>query len=74
MYAFTGSAPAAKVHAAAAKVLKSFGHFEPSRGDNFYPTRDDPETNYVFEIEVYPKQDFPRRGWPGESSCACRSA
>lgn len=60
VYGLTGIVPAADARGAATDVLRSFGTFEPTRGDNFWrrtPSGDKPSAWSQLDIEVFPKQD-----------------
>ena len=55
VYCFTGTMPASDTRGMALEVLKSFGCFSPSRGENFFVH--DLGVYANVEIEVFPKQD-----------------
>lgn len=59
VYGFTGLMPASEARDGAQIILDSLGHYEPSKGNNFFlDTNDDLFKGFQnFSIEVFPKQD-----------------
>lgn len=59
VYGFTGLMPACEARDGAQIILDSLGHYEPSKGNNFFlDTNTDLFTGFKnFSIEVFPKQD-----------------